>query len=534
VGHQDIEARQKQSDMNPWLAIELVTIKPTHTIPADVTRWAADTTNTCCLHAIGTGADFRLQCQGGRPSQPPIQDGLSIHQPWAITSSKAFKGGPSPTLAAARPSRMYYPPPMMRTVSLVVVLTLACSTERVALGDDVTDNVRVSSTRGGYLSSALAGEPTWADVLAAGDGLGLSTAPDPSSLLSAMSIVDDERSLSGTGLSVLSYNVALLDVALLGVFEGFRRTPTLEQRRRVLPGLVIERDADVVMLQEVWRDQDVERFTTAGTAAGYAVYVQDRSQYNDGLAVMIKKEIINGNVDINATVFATQDNTEFFPGPGIKRGFLSVHIIHPQIGSMYIYNTHMQAFPDQWKNRLQQARQMGIAIRDEAGEDLAIVGGDFNAGPYYRDAVWKLPEGKEQGSWHQNALSYPALLTYGGLDDLLIMGRAGDDALFDVSLGNTVVNDPTTALETPGASATFCTDTPPVIFSATDCNELYFQQYAATEYPARLDHLFVHDPAGRVRVTQSGLTFTEKRRFDDVEIEPSDHYSVFARLVVGQ
>jgi hypothetical protein len=331
----------------------------------------------------------------------------------------------------------------------------------------------------------------------------------------------------------LSYNVALLDVALFGVFEGFRRTPTLEQRRRVLPGLVTARDADIVMLQEVWRDQDVEGFARAGLAVGYQAFVHDRSDYNDGLLILLHNRILNGRVDVDATPYATQDNTEYFPGPGIKRGFMSVRFTHPQLGVMHVFNTHMQAFPDQWKNRLQQARQMGIAIRDGAGENLAIVGGDMNAGPYYRDAVWKLPEDKQQDSWHQNALSYPALLTYGALDDLLIMGRAGDDALFDVSLGDTIVNDPSEALTTPGASATFCTDTPPVIFSATDCNELYFQQYAATEYPARLDHLLVHDPKGQVKVTKSGLTFTEKKKFYDVTIEPSDHYGVFANLVIA-
>ena len=116
--------------------------------------------------------------------------------------------------------------------------------------------------------------------------------------------------------------------------------------------------------------------------------------------------------------------------------------------------------------------------------------------------------------------------------DLAIMGRPAADAIADVTLGDTVVNDADKALDVPGADEGWCDRTPTTTFTATDCNSLYFDQYAGTEYPARLDHLFARDPAGRIVATSSKIVFTDKLTFGDVEREPSDHFGVLAELVV--
>jgi endonuclease/exonuclease/phosphatase family metal-dependent hydrolase len=198
----------------------------------------------------------------------------------------------------------------------------------------------------------------------------------------------------------------------------------------------------------------------------------------------------------------------------------------------------MQAFAENWLGRVKQSRELGIAMRaavssDETKKDLILAGGDFNAGPYYKNSTWKLPDGSEQDIWLHNAISYPVLLAYGELVDLAIMGRPEDDALADVVLGNTVINDPEKALDVPGAAEDWCASTPHTTFTATDCNSLYFEQYAGTEFPARLDHLFARDPDDRIVVTSSALTFTAKELFDDKEVEPSDHYAVVVEMLVS-
>jgi endonuclease/exonuclease/phosphatase family metal-dependent hydrolase len=219
----------------------------------------------------------------------------------------------------------------------------------------------------------------------------------------------------------------------------------------------------------------------------------------------------------------------------MARGWLGVRFVHRDIGPVHAYNTHMQAFPENWLGRAKQARELGIILRTIAEEtgDLVLVAGDFNSGPYYAKAEWTSPGGAVLDRWLHTAIAYPTLLTYGNLVDAAIMGRPQNDAIADVTLGDTVVNDADAALDIPGAEEGWCERTPNTTFTATDCNTLYFDQYAGTEYPARLDHVFVTD-SERVIATDSRIVFTGTETFGDLVSEPSDHYGVRVDLLVSR
>jgi hypothetical protein len=102
-----------------------------------------------------------------------------------------------------------------------------------------------------------------------------------------------------------------------------------------------------------------------------------------------------------------------------------------------------------------------------------------------------------------------------------------------VVLGAGVVNNPELAEKIPGAQDGYCEALPKTTFTGTDCNSLYFTQYKATEGPSRLDHLLARDPTGRIRVEESGLAFTDrKKRGEHPPMELSDHYGVQVRMSV--
>ncbi len=429
------------------------------------------------------------------------------------------------------------------SVSVVGALSAAgCNYGDVALGGDETDDFKIGeSGPTGHLKEAIDGgaDLTFRQMFELGEGLTFADKPDPTALLTATNTLDDDADRAGRfPLTVLSYNVALLDVNVLG-FIPYAETPDLEVRRRVTPGLIFGRGDDVILLQELWLDEDVKEFTSTAAQHGYQAFVQDRDGHNDGLAVFIRDQAIAGgsSTDVDFAAYASQNGTEYFPGPGIQRGWMSVAFTHPDIGRVRVFDTHMQAFPENWLGRMKQARELGIAMRtaasDDGNDELVLAGGDFNSGPYYKKSEWNVPDGSTQSSWFHNTLSYPVLLTYGELVDLAIMGRPANLATADVTLGDTVVNDADTALEIPGADASWCASTPATTFTATDCNSLYFAQYAGTEYPARLDHVFGHDPEGRIVATKSALVFTEKETFGDVVVEPSDHFGVAVELLVS-
>jgi endonuclease/exonuclease/phosphatase family metal-dependent hydrolase len=406
----------------------------------------------------------------------------------------------------------------------------------VALGEDERDGRTLSETVAAYLVAALGdGDLTLQQLLEKGDALTFRGAPDPTPLLEATAALDDDRPRAGkVPVTILSYNVALLDAQIFG-FIDYKRTPSLEERRRALPELVFTDGAEVICLQEVWREEDVESFTVDARALGYQAFSQPRGDYNDGVMIFLKSSAIAGGTIptlAGHAAYGSQDGLEFFPGPGIKRGFIEVAFTHAQAGPTRAFCTHMQAFPENWFGRMRQARELGIAARTRSADDeLVIVAGDLNAGPYYKAAEWQPPEGETQTQWFHNALSYPLLLAYADLVDAAVMGRPADDAASDVTLGDTIVNDAAASITIPGAVAGWCDETPATTLTATDCNSLYFAQYAGTEYPARLDHVHVRQRDDIV-VRESKVVFTEKRRFADVEVEPSDHYGVRVELLV--
>ena len=407
------------------------------------------------------------------------------------------------------------------------------------LGSDEADDFVLTDVPAfAHVAAAIDGGEnlTLGGLIDKGDDVVFDSAPNPAQLLTDTNVLDDNRSREGRQpLSVLTYNVALLDVDLFNIIP-YTESPNQTQRRRVLPGLIFETGADVVLLQEAWQEQDIEAFSRRAVTSGYTPFTHDRSRGNDGLVVFIRSAVIAGGTttDVDFKAYGSQVGSEYFPGPGLSRGWMSVRFVHASIGEMRVFNTHMQAFPENWLGRVKQARELGIAMR-AAVEDtgaFVFVGGDFNSGPYYKNASWQSPDTSIVDRWFHNAIAYPALLTYGDLVDAAIMGRPAVDAVADITLGDTVRNDSGRALEVPGVEEGWCERTPPITFTATDCNSLYFQQYGGTEAPARLDHVFVSDKGERVVVDRSAVVFTEKQTFGDVFIEPSDHFGVRVDLLV--
>ena len=146
-----------------------------------------------------------------------------------------------------------------------------------------------------------------------------SKAPNPSDLLQYHHEANSERSAANETLSVLTYNVALLDAKIFG-FIDYSASPHLAERRDKLPQIVLEQNHDIIMLQEVWVDEDVARFKDKAKEAGYHVHTGPRDEYNDGCVTLIRKSIMKdesvlteGGVD-----YAQRDGLEYFPGPELN------------------------------------------------------------------------------------------------------------------------------------------------------------------------------------------------------------------------
>jgi endonuclease/exonuclease/phosphatase family metal-dependent hydrolase len=356
-------------------------------------------------------------------------------------------------------------------------------------------------------------------------------APDPSALLEQLRA--DHAALpslaSAEPLRVLSFNTGLLDrwypFAVLQV-------PHVDERRAGMAAELLGDGFDVLLLQEVWDARDVRAFEAEAVRRGYSVHAgsSDRAHEEHGLLMLVRSSLIDpaGPDERDEETFELQRGVERFPGPGIERGLLSWRFRHAPTGIVLtVFDTHTTAFPELAWVREAQARQLGLRAHEAPADDVVVVAGDINAGPYYPHDRFGEVDGAPVVGWWRNAHAYPLLLHYGGLWDAhAAAGQADDVARMDrlPAFGPRYLQEPL-------GDAALC-DELVGVFTASDCNSLYFRQYAATEYPARIDHVLVRDALDRVRVQDSAIVYTEP--LPDGSFERSDHYGVGVTLLLAR
>jgi endonuclease/exonuclease/phosphatase family metal-dependent hydrolase len=355
-------------------------------------------------------------------------------------------------------------------------------------------------------------------------------APQPAALLDGMQAAHDALPplASPEPLRVLSFNTGLLDrwypFAVLQV-------PHVDERRAVLPAMLLEDGWDVLVLQEVWDLRDVHAFEEEAARRGYRAYAgsSDAAHEEHGLLMLVRESIIDpaGPDERDEETFELQRDIERFPGPGIARGMLSWRFGHAPTGVVvHVLDTHTTAFPELAWVREAQVRQLGLRVDAIPEDELVVLAGDINAGPYYPQDRFGEVDGEPVVGWWRNAQAYPLLLHYGGLWDAhAAAGQAHDVALLD----QLPPFGPEYAQE-PYGDAALC-EVLTGVLTGTDCNSLYFEQYAATEYPARLDHVLVRDALERVRVQDSAVVYTEP--LPGRSFEASDHYGVGVTLLLA-
>lgn len=407
--------------------------------------------------------------------------------------------------------------------------------ERPAIG--ARDRVALSdSPELAHLATALGGQPMTAGDLFTED-IEFRSAPDPSPLLKRFARRPAPADSAGrVKLRVLSYNVALYDPAWYMEFYD-SASPHLEERRAILGRHLFKASYDILFVQEVMTDEDVARLRESASGHGYASYVSPRDRYNDRLMLFVHRDLLAGagNITAESVPFHQSVELEYFPGPRVWRGYQRFSFEHPRLGTVHLYNTHMTAYAKNWRLRMEQARQLGLDMAAHAGGDgLSILGGDLNSAPYYLLDQWILPDGGVQSDRWMDAMPYALLLHYGGLVDLFVAGKEGDDCLLDLQHGRRVRNLPEVAAELPCGGGGFCEALTPEVLTAIDCNSLHFQSYGGKAYPARLDHLVACDPRGRIHVASSGLDFVERIPLNpSTRAELSNHYGIWAELVVA-
>lgn len=429
----------------------------------------------------------------------------------------------------------------MRLITVLMLAGVGCAVRPPKdLGALPIDQASLTETEvlahlGAALSDEARAEISQLDQLIRADEVVFGSAPDPSALFESRRAAHaalPPLAEGATELRVLTFNTALLDRTYLG---NRVQMPKMAERKPVMGERLLRLGYDVLLLQEMWEWDDVQALQAAGEAAGYTVYGGSPEKHREhGLAIAVRTELIAPDApqDRREQQFGAQRKLEYFPGPDVKRGWLTWSFtLAGTEQRIHLYDLHATSFVSFWLQRELQAREVGAAVSTHPVDDIVLLGGDLNSGPYYATDVWVDGENTEVGGWWRNAVAYALWLHYGEMYDVFNAVEIPQD----VSLGDTIPDprDHRVFLIEPYGRERWCGEVEGVVFTATDCNPLYFESYAGTEFPARLDHLMVRDPSQRVRIMEADIVLDKPVFFGGRELNMSDHYGIEARMLIG-
>ncbi|MFT7520017.1 MAG: endonuclease/exonuclease/phosphatase family metal-dependent hydrolase, partial [Kiritimatiellia bacterium] len=422
--------------------------------------------------------------------------------------------------------------PLALGIATLSLSSCAASWPRDLGSHDLDKQPIADHPRLGYLADALDGADK-ADVadLMRHRGLTWTKAPDPSQLL--QSLYDTHQALpplddDAVQLRVITYNVGLLDRPYMGTRVT---VPHGEARRKAMLKALFESDANVLLLQEMWEWTHAQEFGAAAEAAGWTWYAgTEKLHLQHGLFLAVRDQAISGELSGEEHQFRAQRKLEHWPGPNVRRGWLHAQFqLAGTQQTVHLIDLHATSYPQFWPVRNMQARQVGLSLSELPQDDIVVLGGDLNAGPFYAEDVWIDNEGEEVAQWWLNAPAWALWQHYGDMVD----AHALSQVPADVTAGRALPTNPAQDHAQPYGSATWCKTVAPDVFTGTECNSHYMAQYVGTEFPARLDHILLRDRDHHVRVQQSTVVFDERHDLGaDAPIEWSDHYGLRVELRV--
>lgn len=185
-------------------------------------------------------------------------------------------------------------------------------------------------------------------------------------------------------MTIITFNAGLLRLSLLG-YKVFEPTSYLNERLAALPAVLIDSNADIIALQEVYfKDhQDYLKRMLRPYYPNHFVY-NNRTYFNlhnNGLMIFSKIPILTSN-------FTLFSKSPFDEKVLFGRGILAATILIDKLGKVTLFNIHTTvggAFnhPESNKTNKLRAAQILQAIRlsQESLDSIPMLLGDFNAGP---------------------------------------------------------------------------------------------------------------------------------------------------------
>jgi endonuclease/exonuclease/phosphatase family metal-dependent hydrolase len=198
---------------------------------------------------------------------------------------------------------------------------------------------------------------------------------------------DLDRIGDGFPFHITTFNVGLLDVTI-GDHVIFEFAPFTRLRVDAVQRALLEHEADVVCLQELFHHADAVKITTALKHKWPYWSIAKKASsvgFGAGLVTLSRYPILNEQVH----TFRAQTITERLIA---KKALHVCEIEHPKLGNLFVGNTHLTAgglFVHPESERAERVRTRQIQeLFEQVGNEKSptLICGDFNCGPAVSDS----------------------------------------------------------------------------------------------------------------------------------------------------
>jgi hypothetical protein len=231
-------------------------------------------------------------------------------------------------------------------------------------------------------------------------------------------------------IKVVTYNLGLLSP----FGRLFELVPFYPERSKalksVLTSFITRENPSIISLQELWYRRDMRTVQKIANDLGYHLATtKKRVIHHSGTQVLIKKDLVKGNVDCEFLRFRKEfgmDPRVFFEKASFTwRGIHYCDIRTKKGNRIHLADAHFTPLLGRGTNMRQMQLKMTddmLFDRAEAG-DYAIIGADFNLSPYFVNA----PHEFNNEEWLDNAALFSDFIQDSGMIDTYIASEKLDE-----------------------------------------------------------------------------------------------------------
>jgi endonuclease/exonuclease/phosphatase family metal-dependent hydrolase len=182
---------------------------------------------------------------------------------------------------------------------------------------------------------------------------------------------------------IITLNAGLFQMSFLG-YTLSEPTPYLKERLQALPVALVDSNADIIALQEIFKKEH-RKYLISKLQHSYPYYASyNRSfslRFNNGLMIFSKFPILSSNFD--PFIKSPIDEKILF-----QKGILRATVLTDRLGKISLFNIHTTfggIFSPQDTTRINNFRsiqiQQVIKLSQDCNDSIPLILGDFNAGP---------------------------------------------------------------------------------------------------------------------------------------------------------